>query len=310
MSRRALITGATGFVGRILTAHLAERGWDTVGWGYPPGPDALPCDLSDRDQVRAAFAQSGQVTHVFHLAALTFVPDALRAPAAAMRVNYEGTVNLAETLCAESPESRLIYVGSAEVYGPPQSLPVTEDHPLRPANPYAISKAAADHYCAYLTRSGALDVVRMRPFNHSGPGQSDQFVLSSFARQVAEIEAGHHESILRVGNLASARDFLHVNDVVRAYERAALQGRTGEAYNICSGRAWRIQEALDILLRLSRVPITVFEDPERLRPVDVPEVYGSHAKLTTDTGWTPALPFEQLLEELLDAWRGSTGAQR
>jgi len=148
----------------------------------------------------------------------------------------------------------------------------------------------------------------MRPFNHSGPGQSSQFVLSSFARQIAEIEAGIRAPLLKVGNLESARDFLHVRDVVRAYGQAALQGRAGEAYNICSGKTWRIQQALDTLLQLSTCEIAVQQDPERMRPVDVPEVCGSHIKLTEHTGWAPDTSFRELLEELLEAWRAALRA--
>lgn len=306
MSGRALITGATGFVGRLLGAHLQTAGWEIIRWGYPPEPDAIACDLTQADQVENALKQSGPLTHVFHLAALTFVPDAIRDPGAAMRVNYQGTVTLAESIRKQLPEARFLYVSSAEVYGPPKESPLTEEHPLFPANPYAISKAAADLYGAFLYKSRALDVLRLRPFNHSGPGQSNQFVLSSFARQIADIESGRREPVLRVGNLASARDFLHVNDVLRAYEMAARLGQSGEAYNVCSGQAYRIEDALNTLLSLSEKAITVVQDPERFRPVDVPEFRGSHQKLTAHTGWMPQCSFEELLHDLLTFWRQHT----
>jgi GDP-4-dehydro-6-deoxy-D-mannose reductase len=181
-------------------------------------------------------------------------------------------------------------------------LPLTEDHPLRPTNPYAISKAAADHYCSYLAKTG-FNVVCARPFNHTGPGQSDLFVLSSFARQIARIELGKNPPVLRVGNIQTSRDFSHVSDVVRAYELLALNGKTGEAYNISSGRPTVVRDALDELLNLSSTTITVEQDPERMRPVDVPISYGSHEKLTADVGWRPEIKFETLLKELLDYWR-------
>jgi GDP-4-dehydro-6-deoxy-D-mannose reductase len=224
-----------------------------------------------------------------------------------MEVNIKGTINLVTAVQDHNPKARFISVGSAEVYGPPMYLPIDEKHPLNPVNPYAISKAAADHYCAYISKATGMDIIRMRPFNHSGPGQADQFVLSSFARQIAEIEAGHAEPVLRVGNLDAARDFMHVNDVIRAYELAALHGKGGEAYNVCSGNAQNIKDALDILLGLSNRKISVEVDPERMRPIDVPMVAGSYAKLKADTGWEPSIPFEEVLSDLLDSWRKEAG---
>lgn len=304
MSGRALITGATGFVGRLLSAYLVEQGWDVVCTGYPPADGAVTLDVTDREQVNAVLEEAGELTHVFHLAAIAFVPTANRDPALAFRVNLLGAVNLTGALVDRGLKARFINIATSEIYGPPQSLPVTEGHPVNPPNPYAISKAAADQYCAYLFHAAGLDVIRMRPFNHSGPGQSDDFVLSNFARQVADIEAGRNEAVVRVGNLKAARDFLHVRDVVRAYEQAALRGRSGEAYNVCSGQARTIQTALDQLLALSNHTIEVRHDPERIRPVDVPEIYGSHDKLSADTGWEPATPFDDILRDLLTYWRG------
>ena len=178
---------------------------------------------------------------------------------------------------------------------------------MNPKNPYAISKAAADHYCGFLHEAGALDVVRVRPFNHAGAGQPDVFVLSNFARQVAGIESGRLAPVLRVGNLDARRDFSHVSDVVRAYEAIALQGEAGEVYNVCSGQAPRIHDAVDKLLQLCRVAIRVEPDPSRLRTVDVSEVRGSHEKLKARTGWQPELSFERVLLDLLNHWRQQEG---
>lgn len=303
MSLRALITGANGFVGRQLGAHLAARGWEVVRTDFGDVDEVIACDISDPGQVRAMLDQAGPISHVFHLAALTFVPEASRKPESAMSVNYGGTVNLVRTLSERDMAARFLYVSSSGVYGVPERVPVTEADPLRPANPYSISKAAADFYCQYAARAGELDIVRLRPFNHTGPGQSGQFVLPSFARQIAQIEAGAREPVLHVGNLDAARDFLHVDDVVRAYELAAVQARPAEAYNVCSGTAYKIADALEQLRALSPVEIEVRTDPERLRPADVPEMRGDHGKLTTETGWKPQVRFEQLLEELLGYWR-------
>ncbi len=303
MIGKALITGAGGFVGKRLTAHLLSEGWEVVCSGFPSGDGMLPCDVTDPASIEALLAQAQGITHVFHLGAIAFVPDANQNPTRAMDVNLNGTINLCQALQKLSPSPRLIFIGSAEAYGIPVFLPMTEEHPLNPNNVYSISKAAADHYCACLSRTGALDIVRMRPFNHSGPGQSDQFVLSSFARQIAEIEAGQADAVVRVGNLDAARDFLHVDDVLRAYAAVALQAPAGEVYNVCANRGYKIQEALDRLLSLSSVAIRVEQDPARLRPSDVPEVRGSHDKLTAATGWQPEIEFNDLLASLLAYWR-------
>lgn len=309
MSRRALVTGAGGFVGTRFTRFLESRGWDVVRSGYPPSPGMIPCDFQDGEAVRALVAEAGRLTHVFHLAAIAFVPDAERDPIRAIDVNLNGTIRLC-TVLRDLPEPpRLVLVGSAEAYGPPQTLPMTEDHPLNPANAYAISKAGADYYCSYLSRIRALDIVRMRPYNHAGPGQSDCYVLSSFARQIAEIEAGLRPPVLETGNLDAARDFLHVDDVLRAYEAAALHAPPGEAFNVCSGQSQRIQSALDQLLALSSEAIEVRHDPARMRPSDVPDVYGSAAKLTAMTGWRQEISFDALLADLLGYWRGAVAAQ-
>ena len=303
MKQRAIITGATGFAGRLLTAFLRGRGWEVTPCGYPPEPDALPCDVRDKDALRAVFDAAGEVSHVFHLAAIASVPQSIREPSLTFSVNVLGTLSLIEAIRERAPEARLLFVSTGEVYGHPRELPMTESHPLNPNNPYAVSKAAADQYCAFLSKTEALDIVRVRPFNHSGPGQTDAYVLSSFARQIACIEAGKTEPVMRVGNLEARRDFLHVDDVLRAYELTALRGKAGEAYNICSGKAVRIQDALDLLLDMAQVAIEVREDPERMRPSEVPEVRGSLEALHRQTGWQPEIPIETLLQVLLDDWR-------
>lgn len=309
MSRRALVTGAGGFVGTRLARYLESQGWSVVRSGFPAGEGMLPCDFQDDTAVSALIENAGSLTHVFHLAAIAFVPDAERDPVRAMDVNLNGTIRLCSALRALPAPPRLVFIGSSEIYGPPLDLPMTEAHRVSPANTYAISKAAADQYCAHLSRIRALDIVRMRPFNHAGPGQADSYVLSSFARQIAEIEAGLRPPMLETGNLEAARDFLHVDDVLRAYEAAALHAPPGEVFNVCSGQRQRIQSALDQLLALSKVAIEVRHDPARMRPSDVPDVYGSAAKLTAMTGWHPEISFGALLSGLLDYWRGAVAAQ-
>jgi GDP-4-dehydro-6-deoxy-D-mannose reductase len=305
MSGSALITGADGFVGKHLSTYLRDRGWTVHGSVLQDPADASEraCDLRDPVQVERLVGWAGYITHVFHLAAMTFNPEANADPTAAFAVNVHGTVHLARAWRAHRPKARFVYASTSEVYGPPQFTPITEDHPVNPQQPYAISKLAADEYCAYLYRSEDADAVRVRPFNHSGAGQSELFVLSSFARQVAAIEAGQAPACLRVGNLDVARDFLHVSDVLRAYELIALEGRAGEVYHVCSGAAQPLREVVDKLRAMARVPIEVEVHPDRVRQVDAPQVVGSYEKLRTDTGWVPEVPFDSVLVELLDYWR-------
>lgn len=303
MTGRALITGGEGFVGRILAEHLGRNGWEVVPCSLEPEADMLTCNVTDRRQVEAALDAAGAITHVFHLAGISFVPDAAQDPALAFRVNTMGTVHLGEMLRARGFNGRLIVIGSAEMYGPPESLPITESHPLRPENPYGASKVAADLYAEWVGKLGAIDVVRMRPFNHSGPSQLPRFVLPAFAKQAAEIAVGLIPPRMRVGNLEAKRDFLHVRDVVRAYELAALRGVSGAAYNISSGNAYRIADALQHLISRAGKDIEVVQDPALMRPLVVPELRGSFEALQRDTGWRPEIPFETLLDELFDAWR-------
>lgn len=303
--KRALITGAAGFAGQHLARRLRASGWDLILSDHMPHPEQIPCDFAREEDIAGLVQQAGELTHVFHLAARTFVPESMDNPAGAFSVNLLGTVHLATQLAKLNPRPRLVFIGSAEAYGPPQHLPMTESHPLAPQNPYAMSKACADQFCEYLSKRGALEIVRMRPFNHSGAGQTPQFVLSSFAKQIADIEAGKAEPVMRVGNLEARRDFSHVLDVSRAYELAATEGEAGAAYNVCSGVAVPIRETLDKLLAMSTAEIRVEQDPTRMRPVDVPVVTASHEKLSADTGWQPEHSLEDVLRDVLEYWRGA-----
>ncbi len=308
MSQRALVTGANGFVGQWLCRTLREAGWEavpSVAAAHPAWPGAIPCDIRSSEAVDGLLREAGPVDCVFHLAAVSFAPRAGNDPAAAFDVNLQGTVRVAEAMIARQPGARLVFIGSGAAYGPPHFLPITEDHPLDPGDPYAISKCAADQYCAFLHEQRALDVVRLRPFNHTGPGQSPAFALSSFARQIALIELGRQEPVIHVGNLDVARDFTHVADVARAYVLAASKADSGQAYNICSGQAQSLREAVERLQDMARVPVRIDCDPERMRAVDVREVVGSYAKFAEKTRWSPVIPFEQLLADLLDYWRAA-----
>jgi GDP-4-dehydro-6-deoxy-D-mannose reductase len=308
MSRRALITGAEGFVGQHLRAHLESRDWDVVGASLRGVAGTIGCDITAPASVEALLDTAGEVTHVFHLAGVAFVPQAVERPNLAFDVNLEGTVNVLAALRARDFPGRILNIGSAAAYGAPSYLPIDEAHPFAPLDPYGISKAAGDFYCDFARKTQGLDIVRLRPFNHSGPGQQPSFVLPAFARQLVEIERGAAEPIVRVGNLEARRDFSHVADVVHAYEMAALHGKSGAAYNVCSGEAVAVGDVLDRLVARSHVEVLVETDPARMRPVDVPEIRGTYAALEADTGWKPVRTMDQLLDDLLDSWRAELAA--
>jgi GDP-4-dehydro-6-deoxy-D-mannose reductase len=242
---------------------------------------------------------------VFHLAAMSSVPVSYADPWETIGNNIQAQLNVLEAVRRHQASARVLIVGSNEEYGPPTAddLPLTEDSPLRPANPYAVSKVSQDLLGLQYYMSHGLRVIRVRPFNHTGPGQSERFVVPAFARQIALIEAGQQDPTLRVGNLNAGRDFSDVRDIVRGYRLALRDGVPGEAYNLASGRSRLIREVLDSLVSLSRAAVSVEVDPARFRPVDVPEVYGSAEKLRRATGWEPRVPFERTLKDTLDYWR-------
>jgi GDP-4-dehydro-6-deoxy-D-mannose reductase len=311
---RALVTGGGGFAGRHLAAELQAQGHAVTacglaGAGAPPdGARWLDLDVTDAAACRAALARE-RPEWIFHLAGVAHVGRAEAAPDECLRVNFGGTRAVLAAALEQAPAARVVLASSAEVYGrvPPDALPVTEDQPLRPATIYAASKAAAEMLAHHAAARG-LDVVVLRPFNHAGPGQSDDFVTSAFARQLARVEAGRQEPVLRVGNLSAVRDLCDVRDVARAYAGAARAARAGEAYNVTTGRGVPVSEILDTLRALARVPVRVETDPARLRPVDVPVFHGCAEKLARDAGVRLELDLRGMLRDVLDYWRASEAA--
>lgn len=304
--RKALVTGSEGFVGHILCGHLTASGIDVLGCDLsaPSGlSERMRCDMADPKSVKEMVAWAGKCDYVFHLAAAASVASGLHAPGQFMRANIEGTVNLCEALRVAMPDTHLVFISSSEVYGIPTRLPVDECHPLNPVNPYAISKLAGELYCRYIRAAHGTRVTVLRPFNHSGPGQRDSFVLSSFARQIVEVERGLRQPALQVGNLSAKRDFTHVEDMVRAYLLAADLDSEEEAYNLCSGTSIAIGDALEQLRSLASVRFAVEPDSSLCRSLDVPEIRGSAEKFTAKTGWRPELTFQRILEDLLEYWR-------
>jgi GDP-4-dehydro-6-deoxy-D-mannose reductase len=246
-------------------------------------------------------------THIFHLAAQSFVPTSRKAPQETFTVNAIGTINILEAAKVLELDTKIHIAGTSEEYGyvKPEELPVTEKNPLRPLNPYAVSKVAADLAGQQYHRSYGLQVVITRAFNHTGPRRGDAFAESNFSKQIAQIEKGLQEPVIKVGNLESARDFSDVRDVVRAYWLALKKGEPGKVYNISSGRAIRLGDLLDRLLAQSRVKnIRIEQDPQRLRPSDVPHLPGDSSKFREATGWLPQIALDRTLKDLLDYWRG------
>ena len=269
-----------------------------------PGVKLLVADITDPEAVRQVVAQS-QPDLVIHLAAQSSVSASWQDPLGTLKVNAGGTIHLLEALRSEQLAPRTVLVGSGEQYGMVRLAdnPIHEDCPFRPANPYAVSKAAQDLYGYQYFVAYGLPILRARPFNHFGPRQTSTFVVANFARQIALIEAGKAEPVLSVGNLQTRRDFLPVEDVVAAYLAVAEQGQPGQAYNIGSGQARSIRTILDLLLTFAGTSIQLREDPARLRPVDVPLLEADTSRLRADTNWKPAVQFELALQQTLDYWR-------
>jgi len=290
-----LVTGGGGFAGEHLVRRLAADGRS------PVAPPRRELDLLDAEAVREALREL-RPSAVFHLAAFSSPRRSWERPHEAVLDNLRMTLNLLEGARAEAPQTALVLVGSGQVYGAPATLPLTESAALAPGNPYGASKAACDMLGRQYAESYGMKVVRLRPFNHAGPGQSDEYVLATLARQVAESErAGAQHAVLRTGDASVARDFTDVRDVVSAYAMAA-DAEPG-TYNVCSGRATRIEELIECLAVEARVYVSHEVDPKRLRPQEVREVRGSHERLTAATGWRPEIPLEQTVRDTLDWWR-------
>jgi GDP-4-dehydro-6-deoxy-D-mannose reductase len=301
-----LVTGATGFAGSHLIEQLLASYPTIAAWGHAKGRP-LPSqdrrvrwqsvDLLDRAGVKRAL-QHVAPTVIFHLAGLPHVAESWKSAGRALEVNALGTHHLLDCVEETLPGCKVVVAGSALVYRPSASA-LAEDDQLGPADPYGVSKLAQEMRAGCAT----TPVILTRPFNHAGPGQSEAFVTSSFAKQIAEIEAGVREPRLLVGNLEARRDIMDVRDTARAYEALATAGIPGRVYNICSGRAHRIGDLLDRLIAMARTRITVEQDPARLRPSDNPVVLGDPSRIIADTGWRPQIPITTTLADLLAWWR-------
>jgi GDP-4-dehydro-6-deoxy-D-mannose reductase len=242
---------------------------------------------------------------IFHLAAQSFVPTSWTAPTESLVTNIVGQLNVFEAVKKLGIRPRIQLACSSEEYGLvlENELPIQETNPLRPLSPYAVSKVGQDMLGYQYWMSFQIPIIRTRGFNHEGPRRGPVFVCSDFAKQIADIEKGRRAPVVRVGNLEARRDFTDVRDVVRAYWLALEKGEPGEVYNIASGRAWTIREMLDLLLTMSSAKIKVEPDATRMRPSDVPVLVGDASKFRKRTGWTPEIPFERTMRDLLAYWR-------
>lgn len=311
---KALITGISGFVGSHLAEHLlATTGWQVAGTVFGPYGsiaslrgrlDLYPAELS-RLEVMTFILEQARPDAIFHLAAQPLVSASREDPWGTLETNIRVQLNVLEGVARVRPQCRVLIVGSSEEYGlvRPEDLPIDEDTPLRPLSAYALSKVAQDLMGLQYYLTHRLHVIRARPFNHIGARQRTGFVAPDLACQIAAIERGERPPIMEVGNLEARRDFSDVRDVVRAYALLVTQGEPGEVYNVGSGQSHSVQEALDTLLAMSRVPIQVRQDPNRMRPSDMPDVVCDASRIRERTGWQTTIAFEQSLRDVLGYWR-------
>jgi len=297
---RALVTGAAGFVGRHLVTHLEAMGDTVVGVDRADGPDLLDAPGLDR------FVAEAAPDALYHLAGWSDVGGSWREPVATFETNANGTLNL--LLACRDRALRVLSISSADVYGRVSldELPLTEDAELRPVTPYAVSKVASDFLGVQAHLGYDLDVVRVRAFNHLGPGQTNRFVAPAIAERIARNEFDGTE-VVPVGNLTPRRDFTDVRDVVRAYRLLMTHGEAGEAYNVCSGADLAISELADLLVGMARRPMRLEEDPSLQRPVEIPVLRGDPTKIHKATGWEPEIPISSTLADLLAEWRQRVG---
>ncbi len=302
---KALVFGAAGFVGQHLVQHLRDSGDFVVSAGLrgrgAEGDEEVSVDITDAYAVRDLIERIRPEV-VYHLAGISFVPEAESDFNRVLQINVGGTANVTRACHLLNRGVSLVFVSSAEVYGvvKPNDLPITENTPLRPANNYSLSKRMAELVVERYARTGSLVGSIVRPFNHIGPGQDPRFVASSFALQLAKIAHGHLAPVLRVGNLEARRDFSDVRDIVKSYRLIAQS--SGGIFTVGSGRSRSIQELLDLLVSVSGVAVSVERDPERMRGPEVPELYGSFELARTVCGWEPTIPLERSLEDVYRYW--------
>jgi len=312
---KALITGISGFAGSHLTELLIEKGYEVFGTffdkstfsnlsGFMNKVKVYRCDIRNCDALKNVI-EDVKPDEIYHLAAISFVPTSLKEPKLTFDTNLYGTLNLYQAVIDSKMNPKILFVGSADEYGlvKEKDIPIGESYPLLPVNPYSISKASADFLSFFYFKNYGLNIIRVRPFNHIGPRQSPEFVCSGFTKQIAEIEKGLREPIIKVGNLEAKKDFTDVRDMVRGYWLALDKGEPGKVYIICSERAIQIKGLLNHLLELSSRKVEIMKDPKRMRPYDNPILQGDSSKFRRRSGWKPEIPLDKTLKDILEYWR-------
>lgn len=313
--KRALITGITGFAGSHMAEFLISESIQVFGiarWrsrkenlvdlnGKVTILEADLLDAHSLDQIML----SVRPDYIFHLAAQSYVPASWTSPASTLEINIVGPANIFEAVRKTQIHPKIQIACSSEEYGlvHENETPIKEVNPLRPLSPYAVSKVAMDYLGYQYFQSYGMHIVRTRGFNHTGPRRGEVFAESDFAKQIAEIEKGIKDSVIEVGNLEARRDYTDVRDMVKGYFLAAEKGEAGEVYNICSGKAVKIEDVLKTLLSFSKVKIEIRQDEKRMRPSDVPLLLGDNSKFVKQTGWKTTIPFERSMKDLLNYWR-------
>lgn len=297
---KALITGVNGFVGPYLKRHLLDNGFEVIGTDISFGRDVdCEIDLLDREGIEKLIIKT-KPSLIFHLAAQSSVKLSWAKPDLTRNINVQGTKNLLDAVKNNIPESKILIVSSADVYGIPKKVPVNEDSELNPVSPYGKSRVEQER----LALSYGLNLVVTRSFNHTGRGQKPIFVCSDFAKQIAEIENGK-KAVINVGDVTIKRDFTDARDIVIAYLLALQKCKFNEVYNICRGTVYSIKQILDILVSFTDKEIRIRQDKTKLREKDIPLMEGNNSKFVKATGWKPNIPIEKTLKDLLDYWRES-----
>lgn len=313
--KKALVTGITGFAGSHLAELLLKEGvevhgiqrWRSKTENIEHIKDKIKFEEADLLDAHSLYTVIDKIkpNYIFHLAAQSFVQSSWSSPTQTLEVNIIGTAHLFEAVRKTGLPVAIQIACSSEEYGRvlPNEVPIKETNPLRPLSPYAVSKLAMDYLGYQYFESYGMRIIRTRGFNHTGPRRGEVFAESSFAKQIAEIEAGKREATVYVGNLKAQRDYTDVRDMVRAYYLSVQKCDSGEVYNIASGKAWKIKHVLDLLLSMAKVKVVLKKDQARMRPSDVEILIGDNSKFVKKTNWKVEIPFEQTMKDLLDYWR-------
>ena len=301
---KVLITGSEGFIGKYLRAEFENAGYDVVRCDLQVASGVVPLNILDAEMTHAVLSKV-QPDYLINMAGQANVGLSWKKPQFTFELNTIGVINILDAVKEVNPKMRVVVMGSSDEYGilKEKGVNVTENIPINPMTPYAISKQAQELFSQLYCRSYGMNICMTRQFNLGGAGQAKGFLLSDFASGIVDVEKGRKQ-FLSVGNLTSARDFTHVKDACRAIRLIAEKGHAGEVYNISSGVTYTVQEILDRLISMSTTRITVRQDPGRMRPSDTPVICGNHDKLAAHTGWHPELGMDVILSDVLEYWRG------